>query len=66
MASSMVIAPPPEPFFSMSRDMSLSVTAAAAPSLCAISSRFKSLLRIQQTRAKHWLQSFAVLNPAIP
>ncbi len=34
MASSMLIAPPFEPFFSMSRDMSFSVTAAVAPSLC--------------------------------
>ncbi len=34
MASSMLIAPPFDPFFSMSRDMSFRVTAAAAPSLC--------------------------------
>ena len=34
MASSMLIAPPFDPFFSMSRDMSFSVTAAVAPSLC--------------------------------
>ena len=59
MASSMVIAPPFDPFFSMSRDMSLSVTAAVAPSLCtgdkSLSARYvASISRSgQRTPARH-------------